>query len=326
MKLLVLHCHEAWVHQLGVLGAELDVVVGLPERHRREWDERVRPLPAGARTVSLEEARLALASYDCVVNHSISDLLDTREIDAPKLLVLHESIEGATAGGEDGVDARERRVLLNSCLVSVGGHAIAVSRSRAKSWGVTHAVVHNSAEPAAYPAYTGEVAHGVRVVGRIASKRALAASDALDGALAGIPLRIVGCDAELPDAPSPDWAELKSVLASHRFLVHAADSCHGDGYDMAILEAMAAGMPVITNRHPTTIVEHGVTGLVADRPAGMREHALRLLEDVELARELGANGRRFVMRHFSPDRFRVEFTKAIQEARKKWSRQRRVRA
>jgi len=85
---------------------------------------------------------------------------------------------------------------------------------------------------------------------------------------------------------------------------------------------MAAGMPILTHRHPTTIVEHGVTGFVAESPREMRTYAERLLADEALAHELGANGRRHIERHFSPDRFRVELGKAIQEARKKWSRRR----
>jgi hypothetical protein len=54
----------------------------------------------------------------------------------------------------------------------------------------------------------------------------------------------------------------------------------------------------------------------------MRAHAERLLADQGLAAELGANARALIARHHSPDRFRVEFTKAIGEARKKWARRR----
>ena len=89
---------------------------------------------------------------------------------------------------------------------------------------------------------------------------------------------------------------------------------------MAVLEAMAAGLPVLTNQHPSTIVEHGVTGFVATTPLDMREHARRLLEDEGLAHEMGEKAREYVQRHFAPERFRVEFSRAIQEARKKWSR------
>ena len=326
VKLLVLNCHEAWIHQLGALGAELDIVVDLPGRYTANWDVRMRPLPPRARTITLAEARLGVTSYDCVVNHNITDLLDTKEIDAPKLLVLHESLEGRMAQQAADFDPREMRVMLNTYLASVGGHAVAVSRSKAKSWAVTHVVVHNSADPGAYLPWTGDVPCGLRVANHITSKRAFLAWDFHEAAFSGLPVHVVGHNPDMPGVEAAeDWDALKATFASHRFLVHTADPRYEDGYNMAVLEAMAAGMPVLTNRHPTTIVQHGITGFVAETPHEMRGHAMQLLHDRELARTMGANGARFIARNFSPDRFRVDFAKAIQEARKKWARQRRVR-
>ena len=323
MKLLVLNCHEAWIHQLGVLGAELDIVIGLPGRYTKGWDTRMRPLPAGARTLTLDEVRTVGAQYDCVINHNITDLLDTKFMDAPKLLVLHETLEGRMAQQDAEFDAREMRAMLNAYLASVGGHAVAISRSKAKSWGVTHVVVHNSADPDAYLPHSGDVACGLRVANHITSKRVFLAWDFHEEALAGLPMRIVGHNPDMPNVEAAaDWDDLKRMLASHRFLVHTADPRFEDGFNMSVLEAMAAGMPVLTNRHPTTIVEHGLTGLLAETPAEMRANAERLLGDVDFATELGANARRHIERHFSADRFRVDFTKALQEARKKWARRR----
>jgi glycosyltransferase involved in cell wall biosynthesis len=89
---------------------------------------------------------------------------------------------------------------------------------------------------------------------------------------------------------------------------------------------MAAGMPVLTNAHPTTLVRHGVSGFVAATPTEMRAHAEQLLADEDLARTLGANARADVAKRFSPDRFRVHITRAITEAKKKWRRKTLARA
>lgn len=321
MKLLVLNCHEAWVHQLGVLGAELDVVTGLPGRYTRDWDTRMRPLPTGARTVTLDEVLRGSERYDCVINHNITDLLDTREIAAPKLLVLHETLEGRMAQQGAEFEARDMRAMLNTYLASVGGHAIAISRMKARSWGVTHTVVQNSADPAAYLEPVGDLACGIRVANHVTSKRVFLAWDFHEEALADLPMRLVGHNPDRPGvAPADDWQHLKRMLAAHRFMVHTADPRLEDGYNMAVLEGMAAGLPVLVNEHPTNIVQHGVTGFVAKAPREMRHHAQQLLDDPELARRLGDGARAWVARHFGPDRFRVEFTRAIQEARKKHQR------
>src|SRR5687767_4956339 len=120
--------HEAWVHQLGVLQAELDVVVGLPGRYKQGWDEQMRPLPTGATTCTLDYVFRRRDGYDCVVYHNITDLLDTRTIDAPKLLVLHGTLEGRMEYQGASFDPREMRAMLNTHLAQVRGHAIAISR------------------------------------------------------------------------------------------------------------------------------------------------------------------------------------------------------
>lgn len=218
-------------------------------------------------------------------------------------------------------DAREMRATLNTYLAQVGGHAVAISRMKARSWGVTHTVVHNSADPAAYPPHIGDVASGLRVANHVTSKRVFLAWDFHEAALDGLPVRLVGHNPDRPGvSAAEDWDHLKRMLASHRFLVHTADARYEDGYNMAVLEAMAAGLPVLTNQHPTTIVQHGVTGFVAATPAEMREHARALLADEALAHQLGERARDYVARHFGPDKFRVEFTRAIMEASKKFGR------
>jgi hypothetical protein len=324
VKLLVLNCHEAWVHQLGVLGAELDIVVGLPGRYTRTWDTRMRPVPPKARLLALSEARSA--GYDAVINHNITDLLDTKHLDAPKVLVLHETLEGRMAQQGADFEPRDMRAMLNSYLASVGGHAVAISRSKAKSWGVTHTVVQNSADPGQYLEPVGDVACGIRVANHVTSKRVFLAWDFHEAAMRDMPCRLVGHNPDLTGVEAADdWDHLKRMLASHRFMVHTADPRFEDGYNMAVLEGMAAGLPVLANRHPTTIVQHGVTGFVCETPEAMRRHARQLLDDPVLARQLGDNAREYVARHFGPDRFRVEFTRALQEARKKWGRRSGVR-
>lgn len=325
VKLLVLNCHEAWVHQLGILDAELDIVVGLPGRYTTDWDRRMRPLPANARLTTLGAAADPRHRYDCVINHNITDLLDTKGIAAPKLLVLHETLEGRMAQQGATFDPREMRATLNAYLASVGGHAVAVSRMKARSWGVTHAVVTNAADPDAYRDHTGSIAAGLRVANHVTSKRVFLAWDFHRAAFDGLPVKLVGHNPDMPEVDAAvSWDHLKHDFASHRFYIHTADPRYEDGFNMALLEAMAAGMPVLTNRHPSTIVENGRSGFVCDTPEQMRARALELLADADLAHRMGKCAHDRVARDHSVQRFKVEFTRALGEARKKWTRRSRV--
>lgn len=75
------------------------------------------------------------------------------------------------------------------------------------------------------------------------------------------------------------------------------------GCPNALLEAMAAGLPVIANDSGGTraIVKDGETGLLVDgcAPAPLAAAMLKLLADRDLARRLATAGRRHVESHFS---------------------------
>jgi tetratricopeptide (TPR) repeat protein len=65
-----------------------------------------------------------------------------------------------------------------------------------------------------------------------------------------------------------------------------------------MLEAMATGMPVVSLRNPTCPIENEVNGFVSEKPEILREHLLKLLNDRDLARRLGARARETVDAHF----------------------------
>jgi len=138
-------------------------------------------------------------------------------------------------------------------------------------------------------------------------------------AFGGLPVTLVGHNPALPDVhPAGSWAELQRIFRRHRFYIHTADPCLEDGYNMATLEAMAAGLPVLGNRHPTSPVEHGVSGFLSDDPAELRGYARRLLEDRALAAQMGAAARECVARRFSRAHFRTGFCRSIETAQRQW--------
>lgn len=74
-------------------------------------------------------------------------------------------------------------------------------------------------------------------------------------------------------------------------------SRHAEGRPQVMLEAMAAGLPIIASRMPAhaDIVADGVTGALCDSPGAYAE-ALRNLEDPESNRRCGAAARAWALR------------------------------
>lgn len=321
MRLLVMNCHESWIYQLRVLEAELDIVVGLAGRYTSTWDERMRPVPPRSRLTTLQEVRAqAAGTWDCAISHNITDLLDLKDVDVPTILMIHDFLEGRLAQQQSALPPEDMRKRLRSYLVMRHTHPVAISSTKAQSWGVSGEVVPNFTDPADYAEPRFDREAGLRVANHIWSKRVFLQWDLHEAAFAGLPVTLIGHNPEFGVTSAASWDALRHELASHRFFIHTANPRYEDGYNMASLEAMAAGLPVIGNRHPTSPIKHGVSGFLSNDPKELRRYAQVLLDDAELARAMGQQARATVAQRFTPARFRTGMLAAIATARRKHAR------
>jgi glycosyltransferase involved in cell wall biosynthesis len=328
-RVLTINSHEAWVHQLGYLPVALDIVDGAPGRYCASWDTRVRPVPANATLRRVEEVLAEQARggqpYDCIVAHSVTDLLDLKTIDAPRVLMLHVTLEGR-ARNEGRAEAPPGYAqMVRDYLDAVGGHAVATSLLKAKSWSVDADVVPFAVDIDSYPEHDGTLAMGVRVSNQITSRKDYLYWEFHERAFRDVPMRIIGHNPDMPGVtPSESWDDLKSHLSRHRFFVHTAHPELEDGYNMATLEAMAAGLPVLSNLHPSSLVVHGENGFASNDPAELASCAKRLLEDPGLARSLGQSAKASARARFAMSRFVGEFSQSMAVAGRKWQEHKQV--
>jgi len=319
--LLVFNCHEAWVYQLGVLGFHLDIITGLKGQYKQTWDEQMRPVPENSRFITLSQAINNKNQYYCIITHNITDLLDVKHRNEPRLIVIHSTLEGRHIEEKSSIDPVNMKSSLHKYLEFVGGHAVAGSLLKGKSWDFTEDVIVIGCDPGDYLPYTGEKACGLRICNHINSRKKILMWDFHDNTFAGLPIRLVGHNPDIQAvSASNSWGHLKGLLQSHRFYIHTADPQLEDGYNMASIEAMAAGMPILGNRHPTSPVEHGISGFLSNDPGELRSYAALLLKDRDLAIKMGREARNTVMKCFSLDRFKKSFLKSIETARMKWQK------
>lgn len=118
---------------------------------------------------------------------------------------------------------------------------------------------------------------------------------------------------------TPD--EYRTLLSeSLAFVQHSITALNGDmeGTPLAILEASAAGLPVVATKHagiPDVIV-HQKTGLLCDEHDvdGMAENMIKILDNVTLAQEMGAQGKKNIQTNFSLERHISELQKILEAA------------
>jgi glycosyltransferase involved in cell wall biosynthesis len=106
---------------------------------------------------------------------------------------------------------------------------------------------------------------------------------------------------------TPD--EYRQYLSeSLAFVQHSITTLDGDmeGTPLAILEASAAGLPIISTIHAgiPDVIKHGKTGLLCNEHdlGTMTEYMIQCLDDKTLAMQLGGNGKIHIAKHFNLER------------------------
>ena len=129
-------------------------------------------------------------------------------------------------------------------------------------------------------------------------------------------------EAEIAKLPEPRWV----VLAGRRMdvprLMPAFDvfalSSSTEGLPLVVLEAMAAGLPVVSTAVGglPTVVEHGVTGLLTPVDAVALGVAIgELIDDPERAKEMGRRGRELALARYSSERMVDAYLALYDQAR-----------
>jgi glycosyltransferase involved in cell wall biosynthesis len=96
--------------------------------------------------------------------------------------------------------------------------------------------------------------------------------------------------------------EIANIMAkSLAFVQHSITAPNGDmeGTPLGILEASASGLPVVSTLHGgiNEAVIHGKTGFLVEEKDenAMADYMIQLLENPEIAKEMGLNGRRHIV-------------------------------
>jgi glycosyltransferase involved in cell wall biosynthesis len=97
--------------------------------------------------------------------------------------------------------------------------------------------------------------------------------------------------------------QIERVLAQSDLLLSTSEF---EGFGLAPLEAMAAGLPVVATRAGgiSEVVKDGVTGKLAEigDVEGLAARMGAFIENPLVARRMGLAGRRRAVRHFAPER------------------------
>jgi glycosyltransferase involved in cell wall biosynthesis len=303
MRLLTFNWHEPYICTLAKTGHQFDVVERL-KAGSRAWFYETRPLPSNVAIVSeaTSRSRLRAGDYDAVICHHGGDLGEIRDFDTPAVLIFHNGLTCEIALGGQQVDPVAHRARLTEIVErSVAPiRFVFVSEMKRADWGLPGQVVLPGIDLADYGGYAGHDARVLRIGNFMRSRNVMLGLSAQLAILRDLPSTLLGLnDPGDGGRFTTSWDDLRSCLRSHRVFLNTTVDGFEDGYNLAMLEAMATGMPVVSTPNRSSPIVDGEDGFVSGDLGRLHDQLSFLLANPDRARELGAQSRRTVAERFS---------------------------
>jgi glycosyltransferase involved in cell wall biosynthesis len=324
LKILTFNWHEAYLCLLAKTGHDF-VVVDKIKGGYRGWLHGTRPvpknltlLPVGSEQEAASRARQG--EFDLIVCHNVSDLIAMTGIPTPKIMVFHNRIlTEMTLSREAGQAVPPNDVYIAQLRSIMDERTRVVFISRLKQAdlagenGIAGKVILPGIDLDEYGGYHGDTPCILRVGNFFAGRNIMMGQSIAAAATNDLAVTVLGINPEIPGSRlSTSWEDLKQHFRSHRVYLNTTAHPYEDGYNLSMLEAMATGMPVVSLQNPTCPIENDRNGFVAGNPDALRESLLRLLNDPDLARRLGAKARETVEALFPLGRFVDEWNKTFE--------------
>jgi len=316
-RILTFNFHEPYLCLMAKTGLEMDVGHYNEGMMARQWRHDFREAPANLHLLDEKEwrPRLLANRYDVVIAHNEMNALDVARFKVPKLLVCHNrrSFLETTASHDAGDPVALYGQLLERLKEQFG--FIFISESKRADYRMDGQVILPGIDLDDWGGYTGEIPSIIRVGNTLRARNLMFDVDLQEAATAGLCNRVVGENPDIPDAaPAPTVQALQEIYQTHRCMLHVTREAFEDGYNLAMLEAMATGMPVVALANATSPLRDGVDGLVGHTAEALHERLRALLDDPALAKKLGDAGRARVHECFPIARFAEAWREAIFDA------------
>ena len=327
LRILVFNWNESVVHSLCKLEHAFEVAGTCVLGQSRPdgistWDFARRPLVDNLNLVVSSgplKQNLLDGVYDLAICFCEADLVYLQEVELPKLFCPLVSPRQLLGDRYDDPALRQQHL---DQLPELTRDASIVYLSRTLQdaemggYGLPGPVLSEipCISPDDYGGYTGareEVLLANEPIGR----RPYLKSGLQNEVLTDVPHFCLDVGAEFSGASQPkDWEGRKACFREYRAFFSVVSEDFRDGpMPLPQLEAMMTGMPVVTAPHPLSIVEDGVHGFIAEDVPALQQRLNLLIEDIDLARDLGANARRAVMDRYPFKDYLEGWARAIEE-------------
>jgi hypothetical protein len=306
-RFLTSNRHETFLAELIGVGGEWDVLSSHP-KERLDWNTQRAAVPQNARLVQWS-ARLK--DYDAVIIHTLRDL--RLFWGWPNIIIIiHIALLWHTPF--DVIKSIVKIVWLKIFSYRHSPKIVFVSDWKKSTWKLfSKEQVINLSVPNLDHIESGRSFDTLRcgVVGNEFTKRRELNFELVKRIKMHFELSMFGLNPDIPYAKALARDEFLAELAKHNLFIYTTPLGYNDGYNTAMLEAMALGIPVLTLAHVSSPIEHGLSGFVAGSNDEMIEMLSELKQNPEQLITMGERARQKIVQEFSQSEFRKRWIEVI---------------
>lgn len=315
MKILTFNRHESYLNTLAATGHDFDVITQMGET-KLSWNKSARPVPSNMKLLNFDndvKRKLKEGYYDVVICHTLKDLMRFFFSRGKNFVfVIHISLFFNSL--PLCLKSFLKRMCLKIFSLVHNLEVVAISEFRLKLWNVEGIVINNAPETIAWDGQR-DWSQPI-VVGNLIKERGEELGyDLIMKIRQKLHLSIIGNNPQIRDAEHPkDYSEFQKLFSKAGIYVYTIEFPFGDGYNLAMLEAMKIGMAVVTIKNPSSPIEHGVNGMVGSNAEEMVVHIQTLQRDPALVQKLGEAAKRTIEEKFSKKLFVASWNKVLKKA------------
>ena len=175
----------------------------------------------------------------------------------------------------------------------------------------TRVIDHGVVVPAGI-SYTGEIPRGIVVINNLEQRGRRLGVDVFHEIRKHVPIDLIGMGTEGIGLGEVLHPNLPEFISRYRFFLNPI---RYTSLGLSVIEAMMLGIPVVglATTEMVTVINNGVSGILHTDVRYLIDKMQQLLEDKELARQLGQKGREVVNERFNIARFTADWEETFHE-------------
>ena len=313
LKILTTNRHEVYLKTMAKLGHHFTLLTQL-ENKDLSWHDHYGAPPENMQVCSwgpAVKARLKSGYFDYLVLHTVEDLVFFRRfINEKTIFIIHLALYKHRAHFL-------ARSILKLGIVRYLRHVkkmqvVAVSPWKRQSWGLHTARCIPLSPLEVGRCYSRNIQPRIMTAGNHFSSRPEMNAKLLKHVQEALPVSVFGQNPDISSSCHPaSRSDFLEQMRNHDIFLFTTERPWNDGYNTAVLEAMSAGLAVVSMQNPSSPIEHGRSGYLARSYPELINYLHQLSEQPQLTKNFGQRNREIIAEKFSFQSFLEAWCKVL---------------